>query len=508
MKNWFFHQEKGKTIGPVTLEEIHDRVRQGRIRLFDLVYRDGDSGWRMAMEHPDLKKEFKASTTETMIDRPWVCLQKKSETSFEFSTSGPFSTSEIRNNIQEGLVSYSDYVWRDGFAEWRRIGSLEDFNSRLAGAAKDLKTPPPPGATAAELLKNVVEMKRGTSSQPESSVPPEAVTPDLTLPPPVERRVEAAPVKIERRKSKPPMASHPDAARAEESRRRLGWIDISLGILLLGVVVASLLYYLNFAKNGDVPAEAALPPPPPPVAEEVAPPVKPEAPAELAPAAAPEPPVAEKPAADKAPQNSAPTELVLNVQSAGANQVKIELRTDASGDEFPVFLQIIGLPGQVADGASYYKYLKLSAKGDRRAPLDLSGVDLPQGKFVLRAETGNLKREAKMNVGTGEASYKQTVARLRKVHAHAVWKDRLELLRLSEMLDRALTQNLGGKKLNTKGLEALLKVKKSNGANYIHFDQWFELKEILNTAKSGPSMALLGRLKQIREKLAVLTVWK
>ena len=82
MKNWYFHQELGKTLGPINLEDIKSRVREGRIRLFDLVYREGDSGWRMAMEHPDLKNEFKNSSRQKLDERPWVCLQKKSDVGF------------------------------------------------------------------------------------------------------------------------------------------------------------------------------------------------------------------------------------------------------------------------------------------------------------------------------------------------------------------------------------------------------------------------------------------
>ena len=41
MKKWFFHQEKGNTLGPITLDEMKNRVAKGRIRLFDLVYREG-----------------------------------------------------------------------------------------------------------------------------------------------------------------------------------------------------------------------------------------------------------------------------------------------------------------------------------------------------------------------------------------------------------------------------------------------------------------------------------
>jgi hypothetical protein len=529
MKNWFFHQENGSTLGPITLDQIKSRVREGRIRLFDLVYREGEPGWRMALEHPDLRNEFKTSTVKTLVDRPWVCLQRKSEAGFEFGTSGPFSTDDIRLMIQEGLISYSDYVWRDGFSEWRRIGSLEDFNRRLSEARerKDRRgtsgsQSPLPDVPAQELIKNVVEMKRGAPpSNPAvpPPAPPEAATPDLTapgaVPPPIEKRKKSKLVDKERR-GKPsagrPMEETPTPGKASRRRTTAAWVDwLIVGVLavVLFAVALNLTHHRKAQKTADLEAPAPAPSPVPPTAPEpefeTASEPPPELPPDLEPMAEVE---EEKRAAAAKNENRTPTELILNVQSTGPNQVKIELRTDASGEEYPVYVQIIGLPGQVSDGASYYKFLRLSAKGDRKEALDLSGMSLPQGRFILRAETGTLKREAKLNVGVNEAAFKQTVVRLRKVHAHAIWKERLELFRLSQLLEKQLTDALGGQKFSGKGLEAIEAVRRSAGTKYILYDQWFEMREILKAAKTAPSMALLGRLKQARERLATFSVWK
>jgi hypothetical protein len=511
MKNRFFHQEKGTTLGPITSYEIKSRVRQGRIRLFDLVYRDGDPTWCMALEHPDLKGEFKTSTVKTLVDRPWVCLQRKSETGFEFGTSGPFSTQDVNLMIQEGLISYSDYVWRDGFGEWRRIGSLEDFNRRLSearerkdrrGATGPDAMPPLPEIPAQELIKNVVEMKRGETPPP---VPPEATTPDLSvvgmIPPPLEKRRKSRPVDKERR-TKP--------ADGRPMEEKTAWKDWAIvGVLALAFCAVALTASFQLSSPSDVDNPPSIPAPKPTAAPAAEMEKTLEPPSELSPdfksvEKADEPNRRE---IEKS-EDKAPTELTLNVQSAGPNQVKIELRTDASGDDYPVYFQVIGLPGQVSDGASYYKFLRLNAIGDHKETIDLSGLDLPQGRFIFRAETGNLKKEAKLNIGVSDAAYKQTMARLRKVHAHAIWRERLELFRLSQVLEKQLADALGGKKFSGKGLEALNGVKRSTGANYVLYDQWFEMKEILTAAKTAPSMALLGRLKQARERLATFSVWK
>ncbi|NJL24686.1 MAG: DUF4339 domain-containing protein [Calothrix sp. SM1_5_4] len=46
-------------MGPLTARDMRSRIREGRIRPFDLVYREGESGWVMALEHPEFRDEFK-----------------------------------------------------------------------------------------------------------------------------------------------------------------------------------------------------------------------------------------------------------------------------------------------------------------------------------------------------------------------------------------------------------------------------------------------------------------
>lgn len=515
MKNRFFHQEQGKTLGPIDFDEMKKRIRSGRIRLFDLIYLEGEAGWKMALEHPKLRDEFKDDGKQKMQSRPWVCLQRKSDSGFDFGTSGPFNIEEIRLAIQEGRVAYTDYVWRDGFKEWKRIGTVDEFNRRKVERKEPEKPalPPLPDIPNHELLRNVVEIKRPEVKRPEPS-PSEAVIDDTIVLPETHYSIPNTP--------QPPSHEEPPRRRKKSSRRgRLAALMDWIIVLALALIVCGGLWTLvRYLKKADLlqldqiistepttssKENTARPPSPKPA--------PPAAPAVAAPESVPPPgPEAKPKVAEKPPppeiKNVAPTELVLNVQTIGGNQVRIDLRTDASGPDNPVYLQIVGLPGQVAEGASFYKYMKLSSKGDRKESLDLSGLKLPQGRFILRAEAGNLRKEARMNVGVTEAQFKQNVARLRKIYAHSIWKERLELFRLAGILEQQLTESLAGKKFSVKGLSVLNSVKRSNGANYILFDQWFELKEIMEAARTNPTMTLLGRSKQIKERLSTFSVWK
>src|SRR4051794_31400921 len=109
MNDWYFLHEKGKTVGPVSGDDIKTRIREGRVRLFDLIYRDGEAEWRMALEHSGLRTEFNAVSMVDLKQKPWVCLQRKAKDVADYVTTGPFNQIEIREALQKGRISYSDY---------------------------------------------------------------------------------------------------------------------------------------------------------------------------------------------------------------------------------------------------------------------------------------------------------------------------------------------------------------------------------------------------------------
>lgn len=56
-------------------------------------------------------------------------------------TYGPVDSDVFRKSIQDGDLSNSDLVWRDGWAEWRLIESVKDFEQYLQSCRP--ATPPP-----------------------------------------------------------------------------------------------------------------------------------------------------------------------------------------------------------------------------------------------------------------------------------------------------------------------------------------------------------------------------
>jgi hypothetical protein len=547
MSEMFFYQERGKTVGPFSAEDMKTRIRDGRVRVFDLLYKDGEPTWKMALEHASLRAEFKTSTLATLKDRPWVCLQKKAKNSTEFTTTGPFTQEEISEALQTGKISYSDYAWKDSLAEWKRIGSLEEFNPR----ARSVVLPPVPAVpqeSSVDLLKNVVEFQRPL---PVNKV--EDITFDADAgftPPPVPVNSPAAGKSQDTTKyrvvtpsaqaqSPEPISedtktsshvpsntasiriravSKGERANAEEEveepegedKKPHAWFDWGIVAVLVLVLIAVVLIVSRFVlPKASAPAvsEAANVTATPEPAAPAVPPPAPQVKFEPPPVAQvnSEPP----PAPPAPPATHVPQQLILTVRTNSGAQPEIEVRTDGT-HEYPVYLQIIGLPGHVAEGGSYYRFIRLKPIGKLSAPLELPSIKLPAGKYIVRAETtGDLHKETKFSWGVSEAQYKTAISKQRKQWAYALWKERLNLFILSQALEKQVTAALvPTKKFQAKKWNLLIALKRGEGSKYLMFDDWWELHNIAKEAKSGVNGALVSRAQKEREHLSGFTVWK
>src|SRR3954470_21088233 len=71
---------------------------------------------------------------------------------------GPLSPSEVRQKFSAGEIDAETYAWREGFGDWLRLGSIDDF--------RDLAAAPAEGATR---RTDSADLFGGATGQEESS---------------------------------------------------------------------------------------------------------------------------------------------------------------------------------------------------------------------------------------------------------------------------------------------------------------------------------------------------
>lgn len=566
MKEWYFYQEQGKTLGPLSREEVRGRITNGRLKLYDLLYFEGDDQWRMAAEFKEFKDDFSKSPHVTTQGRGWVVLQRRSPESQDFLTSGPWSQEDLVLKLKAGKILYTDYAWREGLKSWKRLSTLEEFSGsapsrELTHEEKIMATP------ERELLRDVMQLKRVPLEKDvpppearEAEGRPRSEPPRVSAPPP-ERKMESLLPQPPPLPGSPPVpengvfeerrAKGPSSERRRSRRRKkdfwrmLSWLDYMLvalivsGLVTAGYLLARANNWFERAEGGAAESEQAMSPvesaedwpepsesgpedpgewqasDEPALPAETALPSGPVAPSETASSQAVQKIPAEKavPALPPKPKVAKRfrSDVVKGSLSLAVRGGKNKLSfTVVSGSSEPVSLQIIGPPGQVVGAASYYKYMRASPGADGLVPFETKQLSLPAGRYIARVSRGDLVREQKFSLGTTQSDFNKQIAASRKMHSQVIWQERVRLMKLTEQLEAFIQQKLRQPKSAVKwnDLAELANVKKASGGQYVIFDSWWELKEIFDEAKAAPSKDDLARVQDFRRRLALMTVWK
>jgi hypothetical protein len=134
MQSAFYVSQKGQQVGPLSVEQILDKVAKGELDATDYCYDEVKEDWVLLGEHPQMSGGVKKAsgeltqvkdepvTTESVPhgDKEWFVL--KGESKF-----GPFPFHELIKMLQEKSIFEFDYVWHSGLSTWERIAEVPEF---------------------------------------------------------------------------------------------------------------------------------------------------------------------------------------------------------------------------------------------------------------------------------------------------------------------------------------------------------------------------------------------
>lgn len=189
-RNWFYYFEGERAVGPLEQSDVVERILAKRLGPYQLMIRDGEEEWRPALAFEEFRQYLINIPTTREPGQSWVVLKRQDAGGhLAVESLGPFTSDEVREQIQAGKVEYTDYVWKDGMSQWRRISSLREFSpfEKPVPIPKPLVDMPPPQntkqVTREEVMKKVdVVSRTPVPPPPEPPLPKEATGPDLTKP--------------------------------------------------------------------------------------------------------------------------------------------------------------------------------------------------------------------------------------------------------------------------------------------------------------------------------------
>lgn len=122
-----------KSVGPITAAEVHERVIAGDLTWISYVWKDGMSDWARICDVPAFQAAIppkpSAKPQATPPNPPAKKIQPKEWfLYYNEAQQGPYTEDEILGLGGIGKITSDAYAWKDGMADWEKIGSLSVFS--------------------------------------------------------------------------------------------------------------------------------------------------------------------------------------------------------------------------------------------------------------------------------------------------------------------------------------------------------------------------------------------
>ena len=131
----YFVRMQGRSLGPYTLDRIRQMTRKGQVGRVHEISTDGES-WAPATSFPEIFErpaEPAAVAVAAAVQQPAQAAAPPAEPRWYCTVNGaqqgPMPKGQLLGLIQGGSISATDYVFREGSADWAQAGSISELAS-------------------------------------------------------------------------------------------------------------------------------------------------------------------------------------------------------------------------------------------------------------------------------------------------------------------------------------------------------------------------------------------
>lgn len=169
----YFIVLQGKAVGPMSAQEVYEKLQSHQIQLIDFFWQEGWSDWKRICDEKEFNVLLPAKPTIQSIEQIKAHQKQKKEAQaqalkaasvqyylyFNKTQSGPFSSSELMHIFKSGRVNDSAYVWAAGWPNWKRSTEVEEFRHLLN------TTPPTPPMPSFEAQQKISVTQNAESQE-------------------------------------------------------------------------------------------------------------------------------------------------------------------------------------------------------------------------------------------------------------------------------------------------------------------------------------------------------
>ncbi len=125
---WYYNRDL-KPQGPLSTEEIRLKIYRGEISPQDLVFSVGEDLWKAAERWKCFedtlfpsRQNVKSNSAHLPERAEWVLL-------IDSKQEGPFSSLQVQNLFNEGLLLPEQLIWKAGLSGWSKLQDRAEFQT-------------------------------------------------------------------------------------------------------------------------------------------------------------------------------------------------------------------------------------------------------------------------------------------------------------------------------------------------------------------------------------------
>ncbi len=156
----FFLALSGKAVGPLTTQELYDRLAQGQCSFLHYAWCEGWDDWRTVSEVEEFRKMVPAKPDKAFLSKIKTKMTERKRKLEESAASatveertwflhtgdsqhGPFSQGELMHALDAQNLGGESFVWKAGWASWKSMKDVPELASSLRPQLPVTPAPPP-----------------------------------------------------------------------------------------------------------------------------------------------------------------------------------------------------------------------------------------------------------------------------------------------------------------------------------------------------------------------------
>lgn len=128
--NKYYLNINDQNVGPLSFEEIAERIKNGLLNTDDYIFVEGQKDWQTVKDLPEFSHYLEPE--DPALRKTWFIRRNR-------QNEGPYSKEEILGMIEAGTTDINDYIWGKELRNWTTIKDAFVLGEKTADKPVEIK---------------------------------------------------------------------------------------------------------------------------------------------------------------------------------------------------------------------------------------------------------------------------------------------------------------------------------------------------------------------------------